>query len=334
MRHATAFVLVWVCGATALVAVGCAPTVGTRANDCDDDLAREVVYRLDGTPAYIGQAMLIQSCASGGSFCHAEGAADRYGVPFGLDFDAALADSDAASLLRLARIQNTIHRNRNAIYAQVVGGAMPPGAVGDMLDTDLYYYIPDPAVVPMPLESIDSAAGRERLRNWLACGAPVIERTAPLASPVRCTTNAECEVTNLCDLGVRECVGVGDVVPVLDLVFDPVWPVIYQRVIEPSCASAIGCHGPEPRSAGLDMSTAANGYASLVGAAASTDVPSGALCGDMGLTRVVPGDPDASLLMLKLDGLQPCGSPMPFGPPITDNALSAIREWITLGAMP
>lgn len=316
----------------ALALAGCPPRVGSRANDCDDELARTVVYRLDGTPAYIGQAMLIQSCAGGGNFCHAEGALDRYGVPSGLDFDAALATDGGATLERLARIQNTIHRNRNDIYAAVATGSMPPGAIGRSLDTPLYFDIPDPAVEPEMLAGIDTPRGREALRNWLACGSPVIERTAALASPARCETNADCPITNLCDVGVRECVGVGDVEPHLDVSFEPTWTVVYQRVIAPSCASAIGCHGPEPRSAGLDLSTEAAGYASLVGVPASTDILSGAACGDMGITRVVAGDPDGSLLVQKLEGSQPCGSAMPFGPALTDAALTAIRDWIEMGA--
>ena len=319
----------------ALALAGCPPTVGTRANDCNDEDAREVVYRLDGTPAYIGQAMLVQSCASGGNFCHAEDARDRYGVPFGLDFDAALATDTAASLERLARIQNTIHRHRNDIYRAILSGSMPPGAAGDALDTELYFRIPDPAVEPTSIESLDSERGRESLRNWLACGSPMVERTAPLASPTRCMTNADCPVTGLCDVGVRECVGVGDVVPGLDLHIDPTWPSIYERVIVPSCAVAIGCHGADVPVAELELSSEMMAYDRLVGVAASTNIVLGGACGGMGLVRVVAGDPDASLLVQKIEGRQSCGSAMPLTSSVlTESALTAIREWIAAGALP
>lgn len=334
MRLSRVSALAPLAGTLLALGAGCSPNVGTRSANCNDALARTVVYRLDGTPAYIGQAMLLESCAGGGNFCHAGTAMDRYGAPFQLDFDALLATDAGASLERLARTQATIHRHRNDIWATILGGSMPPGAIGDALDVELYYYIPDPSVEPISLDSIDSAEGRELLRNWLACGSPVVERTAPLASPPRCATNADCTVTHLCDVGVRECVGVGDVEPALDLEIEPTWPAIHARVIQPSCASAIGCHGPEPRSAALDLSSEAAGYAALVGVAASTDITTGAVCGGMGRTRVVPGDPDGSLLVEKLEGAPACGSAMPFGSPLSATAMTAIRDWIAAGAAP
>ena len=48
----------------------CAPTVGTRAANCDEAAAREVVYRLDGTAYYLGQALISQGCSVNGAFCH------------------------------------------------------------------------------------------------------------------------------------------------------------------------------------------------------------------------------------------------------------------------
>lgn len=324
-RHAVALLLV------AASIAACAPTVGPRSR-CDDAVARTPVYRVDGTPAYMGQAILIQSCAGGGAFCHAEGAADRYGVPFGLDFDAALAVDTGASLARLSRIQRTIYEHRNGIWAQILGGSMPPGTVGDAMDADLYFFF-DPATLEPtgPIPPIDSADAREALRNWLSCGAPVVERIAP-APPLPCATDSACAASGICDTTAGACVAVGDVVPPLDVAFDPVWSAIYPRVIGPTCATAIGCHGLEPRSAGLDMSSETAAYDSLVGVAASTDVAAGALCGMAFATRVVPGEPDLSLIVQKLEGSPPCGDPMPVGPPLSSNAIEAIRAWIAAGA--
>jgi hypothetical protein len=78
----------------------------------------------------------------------------------------------------------------------------------------------------------------------------------------------------------------------------------------------------------------ADAYAVLV------DVPAmGGDCEPSGLVRVVPGDPEASLLYLKVRAKReaaapPCGDPMPQGerPPITEAELAAIEGWILAGA--
>jgi hypothetical protein len=49
--------------------------------------------------------------------------------------------------------------------------------------------------------------------------------------------------------------------------------------------------------------------------------------------RVVPGDPDASLLIQKLEGTQPVGDRMPlFGPYLPQSTIDVIRQWIRNGA--
>lgn len=58
-----------------------------------------------------------------------------------------------------------------------------------------------------------------------------------------------------------------------------------------------------------------------------------------GLMRVVPGDPDASYLVMKLEGSHIAsggtGSQMPFGaPPLPRTSIAKIRQWITEGAKP
>jgi hypothetical protein len=57
-------------------------------------------------------------------------------------------------------------------------------------------------------------------------------------------------------------------------------------------------------------------------------------CADSGLTRVVPGSPDTSLLMQKVAGTQNCGTAMPPNPPLLLPAQQMqIRMWIANGAM-
>jgi len=58
-----------------------------------------------------------------------------------------------------------------------------------------------------------------------------------------------------------------------------------------------------------------------------------------GLIRVVPGDPDKSYLVMKLEGTQithgGTGAQMPFGaPPLSPDKIARIRQWITDGAKP
>lgn len=81
----------------------------------------------------------------------------------------------------------------------------------------------------------------------------------------------------------------------------------------------------------LDFSSKQVAYDLLVGQAAD-----GNECDGVG-TLVVPGDPDASILVSKVEDVTPvCGDPMPFlpsGPDLTAEETDAIREWVRLGAM-
>lgn len=135
---------------------------------CDEAAAREVVYTDDaqGLPAYAGQALLTQSCG-GGSFCHASNATDRHGAPAGLDFDLLLASS-AAETEHLRSLQMVVFRHRDAIWRSIERGTMPPGKIGETIS--------ELGAPHRGLPSLDSSEGREILRNWLACGVPVVER--------------------------------------------------------------------------------------------------------------------------------------------------------------
>ena len=49
--------------------------------------------------------------------------------------------------------------------------------------------------------------------------------------------------------------------------------------------------------------------------------------------RVIPGNPDGSLLIHKLEGTQTLGQRMPLGGPFLDQStINVIRQWITAGA--
>jgi hypothetical protein len=179
-----------------------------------------------------------------------------------------------------------------------------------------------------PLPSIGSREGRAIVRRWLACGAPVVEATTPLGDPGHSCVNAaplECFVR----------FPPGDPP-------EPNWTSIYQALILPACG--IRCHAPgletQVNRSQLHLENQDRAYEDLLGAdglgrlAAGTDGPNGEPgCGTSGAYLVVPGDPDASLLMEKLAVEEPsCGGPMPPSGLIPAEFLAPVRQWIVLGA--
>lgn len=106
---------------------------------------------------------------------------------------------------------------------------------------------------------------------------------------------------------------------------------VYDPIIRARCSA---CHTDAPSFGGLAFFPGAmTAYSNLVG------VPAGAadnnLCRASGLLRVQPGDPDRSLIYLKLTKPS-CGSQMPpaaFAPP-TPAQIEIIRQWIADGAAP
>ena len=305
------------------LATACSPVVGTA---CDESRAREVVYDTAGQPAYAGQSLLITTCAGGGSFCHADMPRSRYGAPYGMNFDVTLADNarfatEAQGAMHLYAAQLETHVRRDDIFSQVSSGAMPPGAVGDGVALHAYVDASGHAV-----PSIRSGEGRELLRNWLACGSPVVEATMdPMPRP--CTTNAQCTITHRCDTAHSECFGVGAVEPVLSGSLTAHWSSIYPGIVQPTCVLG-PCHSAAgaPGAGMLDLSSASAAYSALVGHAS---VLSG--CG----MRVMAGNPDRSLLAQKLGGTQPatCGSAMPIGSMLPANQIALVRTWIMNGAL-
>ena len=53
------------------------------------------------------------------------------------------------------------------------------------------------------------------------------------------------------------------------------------------------------------------------------------------LNRVSPGDPDNSYLVQKIEGTQAIGGQMPLGgPPLSQELMDLVRQWISEGALP
>ena len=101
---------------------------------------------------------------------------------------------------------------------------------------------------------------------------------------------------------------------------------IQAAVFTPTCAVA-GCHtgGGAALPASMNLTSADLSLANLV------NIPSEQA---PGLVRVIPGDPDNSYLVQKLEGTAGFGGQMPLGGAPLDPALIAdIRQWISDGAM-
>ena len=107
-------------------------------------------------------------------------------------------------------------------------------------------------------------------------------------------------------------------------VLQPTLASIQANVFTPNCAFS-GCHGGSTVQQGLHLypgSSAGN----LINVASPRDA---------NLIRVVPGSPNASFIIQKLEGTQTLGDRMPqFGPYLPQATIDVIRQWIQLGAPP
>jgi hypothetical protein len=107
----------------------------------------------------------------------------------------------------------------------------------------------------------------------------------------------------------------------------PTLDSIQTNVFSVNCAIP-GCHGGGTVQFGLRLEPGSS-YGNLVNVASPRD-PS--------LIRVVPGNPDASFIIMKLegkrvDGLPLLGDRMPdFGPYLPQSTIDVIRQWIADGA--
>jgi len=103
---------------------------------------------------------------------------------------------------------------------------------------------------------------------------------------------------------------------------EPTLANIQARIFTPICTQ---CHVGAAAPQGLRLD-AANSFADLVG------VPSREVGG---LNRVEPFDPDNSYLFQKINGTASVGARMPLGgPPLPDEDIQLVRQWISDGALP
>ncbi len=294
--------------------LGCEPELGP----CDVEASLRVVYDESGSPAYEGQAQMIASCG-GGSFCHSRAAesTERYGAPQGLDYDLRIAEDELQETVDALRLSQALtFEDRHRIWYQVEAGLMPvPGAAGaEVLEASPVYSRFDSVTgEPTPLPGLDTEEGQDLLRNWLACRAPLVERTAP----------------------VDDIESVGAVVASRDVTpIEPNWDDIYDRLIVGGRCATGPCHDDSMPAGNLAYPDRMGALTAMVGVAAG-----GADCAGQG-DLIVAGDPDASVLIHKLEGRDAsgapvCGARMPdSGARIDPRSIANIRQWIADGAMP
>jgi hypothetical protein len=108
----------------------------------------------------------------------------------------------------------------------------------------------------------------------------------------------------------------------------PTFSAIYNDILSKRCAGPV-CHSGSSTGGSLNVmaGTASAVRTSLVGKAAS-----GSECMSSGLSMVTAGQPNQSLLYLKLTDMPPCGSRMPPTGPLSAAELDQIRTWSMNGA--
>ena len=111
----------------------------------------------------------------------------------------------------------------------------------------------------------------------------------------------------------------------------PTFARVNEEILKPSCTFA--CHsGGDNAAGGLDLSE--DPYGVLVGTE-----PTALACVGVAMKRVAPGDPNTSLVYVKLvakqENVDPiCGDVMPPAPSpaLTQDQLDLVRAWIAAGA--
>jgi hypothetical protein len=322
---------------------------------CKDPNIEGRVPVLDGQGRvmYAGQAILLSSCSSGCHSSRAQGA-DRKGAPAGLDFDiepleATVVDtvtndkgesvsvastSDRAGLAGLRKRQRKVFDTRDLIWRQLKDGLMPPSGVGegfrDVSKTTSFYYPgagPDKTAtgctrVSAGFDEVNRDPARETLREWLACGAPIVEITAP---PCAGAPDGKC-------LPKPVAGTVGDQFPECALAMqEATFENVYSTVFEGAGCTSSACHGAPAKTSNFDLSSIDAAYTQLVGADGKGQPQPCPVNMD---PYVTPGDPDKSYLVAKctMGATNICGGTMPLGGALSPALLKVLSDWIAAGA--
>jgi len=302
----------------AFFASGCADDLGA----CEGSLQGRDTVLVNNTVVYGGQAIMNRACATG---CHASGAsgADRRGVPAGLDFDLLPIDEGEAAGTRkvgtativklkssqiegLRARQKKIVEHRSLIWQQVQDGLMPPTGMFDAVMNNIIASSEKaPCTEGKPYSKLPVAQTREVLRNWLACGAPLVETNGSKVDKTR--------VAGAAGYQYPVCKKAPDAVITLESLF------------KTTLSECGGCHD------GGSLSSPPE-FLSLTSLAKSLRTKS--VCGKKPF--VTPGNPDKSYLLDLLEGPNPeCNhEQMPKGGlgPLSARAIAEVSAWIEAGA--
>jgi hypothetical protein len=101
--------------------------------------------------------------------------------------------------------------------------------------------------------------------------------------------------------------------------YEPTYTNVYENTIRRSCgAGELSCHG-EVSSSDLDFSTIDSTYNLLIGSSETN-------------AYVVPGEPNCSLLTVRIDQAN-AEDAMPPGMPLGEAERCAVRQWVEQGAL-
>jgi mono/diheme cytochrome c family protein len=318
-----------------VLSLGCEEDLGK----CDEAEARRLVITSEGQVLYAGQEIMNKACAQGQ--CHSSNATGdlRQGVPKGLDFNlnpapiaaagAASVESgqvslDATQLARLRKNQRMVFDERNDIWEQIVDGLMPPDGVGKPFravnpgaeaDLDM------PCSSKGKLGTIADKETRSILRNWLACGSPVVEASSDMIAEA-VIKNDPAGIPGTVGQQMPQCVASDCDQP---LSFDD----LYAAVLGPNCAS---CHVQGGVYPAYDLGDVDLAYKTLTESSGGSED-----CNADEAPSVVPGDAASSYIVTKMGGSTPelmlCGALMPYGAPQPlDCGTRQVAAWINAGA--
>lgn len=329
--------------------------------DCDDPARGRTTVRVGNQIMYTGQAIAQLSCATG---CHNSTVkgGGRQGAPAGLDFNLAPIQPgaplmsndgkvigvsiDPAELAGLRARQRKVFDEREGIWEQVDKGLMPPGDIGKAFKNLMRVvgFTFDPVAKSCTdgtaLTTLDSS--KEELRNWLACGTPIVETTSadlPFAAPagdagVPETAAGAYAYAGQAGYQFPACpgeastgdAGTGDAGTGPS--FAAVWAIFQE--LDNSCTA---CHGSRGAMGNFSLGdTPDTAYTKLLGA----DGTGGMTTCAAKPKYVVPGDPASSYLLTMVDDKATgrcTASVMPPGSDgLTDAELKTITDWIMAGA--
>lgn len=308
----------------AVFSVACGEEVGS----CDDPSRGQDTVISDGLIQFGGQAIINQACAG----CHGSGVtgASRQGAPAGLDFDLLPVEEPMAAgtskkggdtivelqpetVKGLRERQRLVFEERNLIWQQVKDGVMPPDGLGARF-RELVKSIADtsesePCTRGPAYKEIGEKQTQDVLRNWLACGAPIVESQGASVTRDKIAGVAGYQF-KMCGEGGEG--GGGEPITI---------ELLQEQVIDSKCAT---CHGGaiEP-----DLSTADKSYEVFTAA--------GDACMGKPYVDMAGKDLGQSYLHELLTADKPSCPPgikMPQGSTLSSAQLKLFEDWIAAGA--